>query len=53
MSPRIQGWVPTAAHPILAVVITLALLAAGGLWTILARVRGPHDRLVGAWVVPR
>jgi eukaryotic-like serine/threonine-protein kinase len=33
--------------------ITLALLATGGIWTIVRPQRGPHDWLAGTWIVPR
>ena len=29
------------------------LIAAAVLWTIAVSGRGPHDRIVGTWVVPR
>ena len=31
----------------------LLLMAAGAAWTIANPGRGPHDRVVGTWVVPR
>ena len=33
--------------------LALMLMAAGALWTIAVPRRGPHDRVAGAWVVPR
>jgi hypothetical protein len=39
--------------PWVGVGLTLALLAAGAVWTIVRPTRGPHDRLLGTWVVPR
>jgi hypothetical protein len=33
-------------------VTTVSILAIGLAWTIAARTRGPHDILVGTWVVP-
>jgi hypothetical protein len=33
--------------------IVIVIMAAGATWTILRRTRGPHDRLVGTWVVPK
>jgi uncharacterized RDD family membrane protein YckC len=53
MSPRIQGYVPAPPMPWVGVGLTLALLAAGAVWTIVRPTRGPHDRLLGTWVVPR
>jgi len=53
MSPRIQGFVPVPPSPLLAVGITLGVLAVGAGITVARPVRGPHDRLAGTWVVPR
>jgi hypothetical protein len=53
LSPRIQVWVPAPSYPLLAVTAAIGLLAAGGLWTAMARVRGPHDRIAGTWAVSR
>ena len=53
LSPKVQGFVPTPPNPIATTLITLGLLALGLIWTIAARTRGPHDWLVGTWVVPR
>lgn len=33
--------------------LTLALLAAGAIWTIVRPERGPQDWLTGTWIVPR
>jgi hypothetical protein len=52
-SPRVQGFVPVPASPLVGTTTTLVLLGAGAIWTIARPVRGPHDRLVGTWVVPR
>jgi hypothetical protein len=52
-SPRVQGFVPTPQHGLLATGLAVGLLAAGVVWTIVGRTRGPHDILLGTWVVPR
>ena len=52
-SPKVQGFVPTPPNPIATTLITLGLLTLGLIWTIAGRTRGPHDWLVGTWVVPR
>ena len=52
LSPKVQGFVPTPPRPITATLLTVGLLAIGLLWTI-ARRRGPHDVLLGTWVVAR
>jgi hypothetical protein len=33
--------------------IALVLMAIGGVWTIVRRVRGPHDVIAGTWMVPK
>jgi len=52
-SPKIQGWVPAPASPMLSTVLVLAALAIGATWAIARPTRGPHDWLVGTWIVPR
>jgi hypothetical protein len=52
-SPRVQGFVPTPPRPITATLVTVGVLAAGLVWTVVRRTRGPHDVLTGTWVVPR
>jgi hypothetical protein len=42
-----------AISPLVPAAVTLAVLAAGAIWTIARRSRGPHDVLTGTWVVPR
>jgi hypothetical protein len=42
-----------AISPLVPAGATLAVLAAGAIWTIARRSRGPHDVLAGTWVVPR
>jgi hypothetical protein len=51
--PRVQGFVPTPPMPIAGTLVTVGMLALGLIWTIARRTRGPHDVLVGTWVVPR
>ncbi len=53
MSPKIQGWVPAPASPLVGVVLTLVALAIGATWAIARPTRGPHDWLAGTWIVPR
>jgi serine/threonine protein kinase len=52
-SPRVQGFVPTPPNPTLGVLVTLAALAFGAIYTIARPERAPHDWLLGTWVVPR
>ncbi len=52
-SPKVQGFVPTPPNPLLGTVLTLAAMAIGGALTIARPSRGPHDWLLGTWVVPR
>jgi eukaryotic-like serine/threonine-protein kinase len=52
-SPRVQGFVPTPPNPALSVLVTLAALGVGAIYTIVRPERGPHDWLLGTWVVPR
>jgi uncharacterized RDD family membrane protein YckC len=52
-SPKVQGFVPTPPNPIAATLITVGVLALGLVWTVAGRTRGPHDLLVGTWVVAR
>jgi serine/threonine protein kinase len=53
MSPKVRGFVPVPPNPVLSTLIPLVVLAIGLLWTIVRRTRGPHDLVVGTWVVPR
>jgi len=52
-SPKVQGFVPTPPSPMLGAVVTLAALGIGAILTIARPERGPHDWLLGTWVVPR
>jgi hypothetical protein len=52
-APKIRGFVPAPSSPLLATAIVISLLAAGALWTIARRIRGPHDLVLRTWVVPR
>jgi hypothetical protein len=52
-SPRVQGFVPTPPNPLLGAMLTVAAMAIGALLTIARPSRGPHDWLLGTWVVPR
>jgi len=33
--------------------VAFVMMAAGAVWTVANRGRGPHDRVAGTWVVPR
>jgi hypothetical protein len=52
-SPKVQGFVPTPPNPLLGAMLTVAAMAIGALFTIARPARGPHDWLLGTWVVPR
>jgi hypothetical protein len=52
-SPRVQGFVPTPPNPLLGAMLTIAAMAIGAVLTIARPARGPHDWLLGTWVVPR
>jgi eukaryotic-like serine/threonine-protein kinase len=52
-SPKVQGWVPAPASPLVGVSLTLAALAIGATWAIARPTRGPHDWLTSTWIVPR
>ena len=52
-SPKVQGFVPTPPNPTLGALLTLAALGIGAVFTIARPERGPHDWLLGTWVVPR
>jgi hypothetical protein len=52
-SPKVQGFVPTPPNPLLGTLLTLAALGIGAALTIVRPERGPHDWLLGTWVVPR
>ena len=52
-SPKVQGFVPTPPNPLLGLAVTLGALAVGAALTIARPSRGPHDWLLGTWVVPR
>jgi hypothetical protein len=45
--------IPLPSSPMLLVVLTYLLLAAGAIATLVRPQRGPHDRLAGSWVIPR
>jgi hypothetical protein len=52
-SPKVQGFVPTPPNPMVGTLLTLGALGVGALLTIVRLNRGPHDWLLGTWVVPR
>jgi hypothetical protein len=52
-TPRVQGFVPVPPSPMLGALVTLAALGIGAVFTIARPERGPHDWLLGTWVVPR
>jgi hypothetical protein len=52
-SPKIQGFVPAPPAPLVGAGVTLTTLAIGVMWTLARPTRGPHDRVMGTWVVPR
>jgi len=52
-SPKVQGFVPMPPNPLLGAMLTVAAMAIGALLTIARPARGPHDWLLGTWVVPR
>lgn len=52
-SPKVQGFVPTPPNPLAGTLLTLGALGVGALLTIVRPNRGPHDWLLGTWVVPR
>jgi hypothetical protein len=52
-SPKVQGFVPMPPNPLLSTFLTLAALGIGVVLTIARPERGPHDWLLGTWVVPR
>jgi eukaryotic-like serine/threonine-protein kinase len=52
-SPKVQGFVPTPPNPTLGALVTLAALGIGAIYTIARPERGPHDWLLGTFVVPR
>ena len=52
-SPKVQGFVPMPPSPMLGLSVTLAALGLGAIVTIVRPERGPHDWLLGTWVVPR
>jgi hypothetical protein len=49
----VQGFVPTPPNPTLGALVTLAVLGIGAVFAIARPERGPHDWLLGTWVVPR
>ena len=53
MSPKVQGFVPTPPNPLAGTLLTLGALGVGAILTIARPNRGPHDWLLGTWVVPR
>lgn len=52
-SPLSPGGVPAPRFPMLAALLTFAVLAIGAIATVLQPSRGPHDVLAKVWVVPR
>jgi len=52
-STTIQIWVPNPEWPVLAASLALGPMLVGAVWTLARPARGPHDRLVRTWVVPR
>ena len=52
-SPKVQGFVPTPPNPLLGTILTFGALAIGAIFTTVRPNRGPHDWLLGTWVVPR
>ena len=53
MSPKVQGFVPTPPNPLAGTLLTLGALGIGSILTVVRPDRGPHDWLLGTWVVPR
>jgi hypothetical protein len=51
MFGELRAMSPDAAYA--AGCLALMSVAAGAAWTIAVPGRGPHDRIVGTWVVPR
>jgi hypothetical protein len=51
--PKIQGWVPAGAVQLPVAAAMFGVLAIGAVWSIVTPSRGPHDRVVGTWIVPR
>jgi hypothetical protein len=52
-SPKVQGFAPTPPNPLLGMVLTLTALGIGAIVIIVRPERGPHDWLLGTFVVPR
>jgi hypothetical protein len=52
-TPKLQGWVPSGPLQVPLAVIALGVVGLGAIWSIVSPIRGPHDRIVGTWVVPR
>jgi uncharacterized RDD family membrane protein YckC len=52
-APRIQGWVPNPSSPLSIAIPTLGVLVIGAVWAVAQPARGLHDRVAGAWIVPR
>jgi hypothetical protein len=52
-SPRVQGFVPAPPHPLVGATLMFGALATGAILTIARPSRGPHDWLLGTWVIPR
>ena len=52
-SAKVQGFVPTPPNPLLGTFLTVTALGIGAVLTIARPQRGPHDWLLGTWVVPR
>jgi eukaryotic-like serine/threonine-protein kinase len=53
LAPKVRGFVPTPPMPLASTLVTVGVLALGLVWTVARRTRGPHDILLGTWVVPR
>jgi hypothetical protein len=51
--PTIQGFVPAPPAPWLGVGLVLGVMLLGAIWTVVRPTRGPHDRMLGTWVVAR
>src|SRR5262245_627447 len=53
MSPKVQGFLPNPSNPMRGAILVLGTMALGAIWTVVRPTRGPHDFVVGTWVVPR
>lgn len=52
-SPKVQGFVPAPSAPLLGIGLMLTPLVIGVIWTLARPARGPHDWVMGTWVIPR